>query len=96
LTSKKYPSQEECPIAHEPVQYPDGFSKLYQRPILTASRPIQYLYGLASCTHFPSKALVSIFSLKIKFIDYFCMGECESIFENLFTGSDGIELEDIL
>jgi hypothetical protein len=26
LISKKYPLQAECPIASEPVQYPDGFS----------------------------------------------------------------------
>jgi hypothetical protein len=96
LTSNKYPPHAECPIGHELVQYPDGFAWLYHRPELVASRPVQYPHGLASYTHFPSKALVPIFTLKIKFIDFFCMGEWGSIFENLFTGWDGIELKDIL
>jgi hypothetical protein len=42
------------------------------------------------------RVLVPIFTLKIEFIDCFRMGEWGSIFENLFMGWDGIELEDIL
>jgi hypothetical protein len=96
LTSKKYPPHVECPISHEHVQYPDGFSKLYHRPIPAANIPIQYPDRLSSYTHFPSNALVPIFTLNIKFIDFFHMGEWGRIFENLFTGWDGIGLEDIL
>jgi hypothetical protein len=65
-------------------------------PILAANIPLQYPDRLASYTHFPPKALVPIFTLKIKFIDFFHIGEWGSIFENLFTRWDGIELEDIL
>jgi hypothetical protein len=65
-------------------------------PVPIASRPIQYPDGLVSYTHFSSKDFVPIFTLKIKFIDFFRMGDWGSILENLFTGWDHIELEDIL
>jgi len=65
-------------------------------PIPIASIPIQYLDRLASYTHFPLKAHVPNFTLKLKFIYCVRIGEWGSIFENLFIGWDGIGLEDIL
>ena len=55
---KKILPQAECPIANRHVQYPDGFTFLYHRPVPAASRPIQYPSGLTSYTLLLPEALV--------------------------------------